>query len=66
MALTRLTDPIEQDEEGNDIVTRRFGMWGTMAEIEICKKRVEVVHPDGKRKHFKTKEEAEVYMKTLI
>lgn len=74
MALTRLTDRIKTDEtgtnvvdkNGNEVKIKRFGMWGTTAEVEIDGKKVEVVQRNGSRKRFKTKAEAEVFMKTLI
>ena len=74
MALTRLSDRIKTDEtganvvdkNGNEVKIKRFGMWGTTAEVEIDGRKVEVIHHDGSRKRFKTKTEAEVYMKTLI
>ena len=74
MSLTRLTDREKVDEngvvvtdkEGNPKKIRRFGLWGTTAEVEIDGKKVEVVHQNGSRQRFRTKEDAEAYMKTLI
>ena len=74
MALTRLTDREKVDENGvvvldkngNPVNIKRFGLWGTTAEVEIDGKKVEVVQRNGSRKRFKTKEEAEAYMKTLL
>lgn len=74
MALTRLTDREKVDENGmvvtdkngNPVNIKRFGLWGTTAEVEIDGKKVEVVHRNGSRQRFKTKEEAEAFMKTLL
>ena len=73
MSLTRLTDREKVDEngvvvtkkDGNPVMIKRFGLWGTTAEVEIDGKKVEVVQRNGSRQRFKSKEEAEAFMKTL-
>lgn len=65
--LTRLADRIESSDEDGQVVIRRFGMWGTNAEIECRKNGYFVVHPHGKgEEKFKTRADAEVRLKELI
>lgn len=63
--LNRLTDRIESGPDGEYVVAR-FGMWGVSAEVERHKRKWFVVHPNGKKKNFKTKTDAELYMKELF
>jgi hypothetical protein len=63
--LRRLTDRIEKDASGEKVI-RRFGMWGTNLELECREKQFFVVYPDGNEEKFKTKTEAEDYMKQSI
>ena len=66
MKLRRLTDRIETDSEGNEVITKRYGLWGTTVEVEKCGKKIEMIYPDGKREKYKSLEEAEVAMKKLV
>ena len=63
--LTRLTDRIEKDTDGNDIVIRRYGLWGTTAEIETNGKTVKLIYPDGKFEKYKLLKDAEIRLKEL-
>lgn len=76
--ITRLADRIEKGPEG-DVHIRRYGMWGTSAEIEARETEVPkikngvvvnirrigyfVVSPDGTEKKFTRKVDAELFLK---
>ena len=64
--LTRLTDRIEEDQDGTPVKVIRYGMWGTNAEIERKGRKFIVVRKGKKPEEFNTREEAEQFMKTLI
>ena len=64
--LTRLTDRIEEDQNGTPVKVIRYGMWGTNAEIEQHGLKFEVVRKGKKLESFGTLEEAEKFMTTLI
>ncbi len=64
--LTRLTDRVDVDKNGEDIKIVRYGMWGTTAEIERRGRKWFVVHPNRKEKSFKNRTEAEIYLTELI
>lgn len=56
--LTRLTDRIEKDENGEDLTIKRYGMWGTTKEIErIARNKYKIV-PGSDEGCYKTLEEA--------
>lgn len=63
--LNRLTDRIESGPDGEYVVAR-FGMWGVSAEVERHGRKWYVIHPNGKKEKFKTKTDAELYMKELF
>lgn len=63
--LNRLTDRIESGPDGEYVVAR-FGMWGVSAEVERHGRKWYVIHPNGKKENFKTKTDAELYMKELF
>jgi len=65
--LTRLTDRIEAlpDDEGEQVI-KRYGMWGTTAEIEKRGRVWFVIYPDGNIDKFKTLTEAEGCLKELV
>ena len=64
--LTRLTDRIEEGPDGKEVKVIRYGMWGTNAEIERHGRKFVVIRKGKKPEIFKTLEEAEQFMKTLI
>ncbi len=64
--LTRLSDRIETEPDGGEVIIKRYGMWGTMSEIENREKSYFVVHPNKKEKKFNTLAEAEKYLKELV
>lgn len=74
MAITRLTDRlmmddnnnVVKDKNGKEVWIRRFGLWGTTAEIEIVGRKIEVVLANGTRTRFETKTKAEEYLKSLL
>ncbi len=67
MKLTRLTDRIETDKKtGEEIITKRFGIWGTTAEVDKTGRNIRVILPDKQEVKFRTLEEAEVYMIDLV
>ena len=66
MKLTRLTDRIDTEDDGSEIVVKRYGMWGTHVEIVIKNKKIDVVYANGKRERFKTLGDAEDYLKELV
>lgn len=63
--LTRLQDRIETGADGEEIVVRRYGMWGTTAEIESKEEKFRIVYPDGKYEKFKRLKDAEIRLKEL-
>ena len=63
--LNRLTDRIESGPDGEYVVAR-FGMWGISAEVERHKRKWIVIQPNGKKKEFKRKADAELYMEELF
>ena len=63
--LTRLTDRIDIAADGSATRIVRYGMWGTMSEIERRGRTWFVVHPNKKEKQFKTRAEAELYLAEL-
>ena len=64
--LTRLTDRIEEGPDGKQVKVIRYGMWGANAEIERHGRKFVVIRKGKKPEEFKTREEAEQFMKTLI
>lgn len=64
--LSRLTDRVETDSDGNDIKIIRYGMWGTSSEIERRGREWFVVHPNKKEKKFKNRTEAEYYLRDYM
>ena len=64
--LTRLADRIEMNEKNEEVIVKRFGMWGTTAEVESCKDGYVVIHPNGERLKLKRLIDAEAYMKGLV
>ena len=64
--LTRLTDRMEKDSAGKDVKIIRYGMWGVNAEIERRGRKFVVIRQGKKNEEFKTREEAELFMKALL
>ena len=64
MELSRLTDRIDVDDDGEHIV-KRYGMWGTMVEVESCERKYTVVYPDGKKEKHRTLEECRQTLEAL-
>ena len=64
--LTRLSDRIETGPDGGEVIIKRYGMWGTMSEIEKRGRNWFVVHPNEKEEKFKTMADAEVYLKGVV
>ncbi len=65
MDLTRLTDRFEQDPNGKEIRVKRFGMWGTSAEVEICNGEYSVIYSNGKRSNFKSLEDCRLKLEEM-
>ena len=63
--LTRLSNRIDEDQDGSQLVIKRYGMWGTTAEIEVRKRKFVVVFPNHKEKTFKRLIDAELYLKEM-
>lgn len=63
--LNRLTDRIEQDAEKGEIIIRRYGMWGTSAEVESRGSYFVVKHKGNEIK-LKRLVDAEAYLKGLV
>ena len=63
--LTRLTDRALETPE-KTIRVKRYGMWGTSAEIEGIGKKFFVVFPNGRRKEFQRLVDAEMHLKELV
>ena len=63
MLLTRLSDRVDTDPDGGQLVVRRYGMWGTNTEIEIRKRKVVMVFSNKKEKTFKRLVDAELFLK---
>ena len=64
--LTRLTDRIDVDPDGGEMVVKRYGMWGTTTEIEVRKRKYVMVFPNKKEKTFKRLIDAELYLKEKL
>lgn len=64
--LTRLSDRIETGPDGGEVIIKRYGMWGTVSEIEKRGRNWFVVHPNEKEEKFKTMADAEVYLKEVV
>lgn len=64
--LTRLTDRIDIAADGSETLIVRYGMWGTMSEIERRGRKWFVVHPNKKEKQFKNRTEAEQYVELSV
>ena len=64
--LTRLTDRIEADESGGQIIVKRYGLWGTTAEIEVNGDKIIVVK--GKRTliNCRNLSDAKLYLEELV
>ena len=64
--LTRLTDRVEKGPDDQNIKIRRWGLWGTMSEIEKRGKKQYVIVTRGKVKaEFESLEEAELKLREL-
>ena len=63
--LSRLTDRIEDGPDGT-IKIKRYGMWGTMTEIEVRGRKYFVVHPNKKEKEFKRLIDAQIYLNDFV
>ena len=66
MNLTRLQDRIDKEEDGSEVVVKRYGLWGTNVEIEVKNRKTEVVYPKGKREHFPTLGDAELRLQEIV
>lgn len=64
--LTRLSDRIETDPDGGEVIIKRYGMWGTMSEIEQRGRDWVVIHSNKKEKKFKRLADAEEYLKGVV
>ena len=64
--LTRLTDRIEADESGGQVIVKRYGLWGTTAEIEANGNQIKVIK--GKRTliNCRSLSDAKLYMEELV
>lgn len=63
--LTRLTDRIEKDQDGNDVRIIRYGMWARIAEIEKHKRKYLIVCKGKTLQTFNTLEEASIYLEQM-
>lgn len=67
MSLTRLSDRIDKDEAGEETIIKRYGMWGTMSEIEKRGSYYFVIDPNKKEvEKFKRLVDAESFLKELV
>ena len=64
--LTRLSDRIETEPDGGEVIIKRYGMWGTMSEIEKRGQNWFVVHPNMMEEKFKRRADAEEYLKGVV
>ena len=64
--LTRLADRIEKDPKGKDVKIIRYGMWGVNAEIERRGRKYVVIRHGKKNVEFRTREEAEEFLKIFL
>jgi len=67
MSLSRLTDRIDADPSGGEVVVARWGMWATTAEIERWgKRKYKLVYKGKVKDEFKSLEEAEAALKDFM
>lgn len=67
MSLTRLSDRIDKNEAGEETIIKRYGMWGTMSEIEKRGSYYFVIDPNKKEvEKFKRLVDAESFLKELV
>ena len=65
--LTRLSDRIETEPDGGEVIIKRYGMWGTMSEIEKRGSYYFVIDPNKKEvEKFKRLADAESFLKELV
>ena len=64
--LTRLADRVEKGKDGKPVKVIRYGLWGTNAEIERHGRKFVVFRKGKEKESFRTLEEAEQFMTTLI
>lgn len=63
--LTRLTDRVEKGQDGETVKTKRWGLWGTMSEIEKRGKKFVIVSRGKAGKEYDSLDEAELGLKAL-
>lgn len=67
MSLTRLSDRIDKNEAGEETIIKRYGMWGTMSEIEKRGSYYFVIDSNKKEvEKFKRLVDAESFLKELV